>query len=350
MLDEAALDAVIIATPDHHHVQAAMLACHAGLDVYCEKPLTLTVAEGQRLIQAVRNHRRVLQVGSQQRSMEMDRFACQFVRDGKLGRVSHVELPIWASPLRYQGLPEEPLPEGMEWELFCGPTELRPYNWRLWQKDERNWEGKRWRGWDVWRDYSGHLVTNWGAHAVDMAQWALGMDASGPVEVEPLAGRITADPRTCPMVARYATGTELRMTGVKGLSAGGLFHGERGRIAIDRNRFRADPPDLVTDPPDPAVAEIWQGPGIVARPHLQNWFDCIKSRAEPNAPVEVGHRTVTICHLFNIARELRRQIKWDPDRGVIVGDDEAAALLDRPRRIGWGLPSADTSDKAGTDK
>jgi hypothetical protein len=193
-------------------------------------------------------------------------------------------------------------------------------------------------------------VTNWGAHAVDMAQWALGMDASGPVEVEPLAGRITADPRTCPMVARYATGTELRMTGVKGLSAGGLFHGARGRIAIDRNRFRADPPDLVTDPPDPAVAEIWQGPEIVARPHLQNWIDCIKSRAEPNAPVEIGHRTVTICHLFNIARELRRKVSWDPQREVIVGDDEAAALLDRPRRIGWGLPSDDTSEKAGTDK
>jgi len=343
MLDEAALDAVIIATPDHHHVPAAMLACQAGLDVYCEKPLTLTVAEGRRLIDAVRRHRRVLQVGSQQRSMEMDRFACGFVRDGKLGRVSHVELPIWASPLRYQGLPEEPLPEGMEWELFCGPTPLRPYNWRLWQKDERNWEGKRWRGWDMWHDYSGHLVTNWGAHAVDMAQWALGMDATGPVESEPLAGRITGDPRTCPMVARYATGTELRMTGVKGLSAGGLFHGTRGRIAIDRNRFRADPLDLITDAPDPAVARIWDGPGVVARPHLQNWLDCIKTRRDPNAPAEVGHRTVTICHLFNIARQLGRRLVWDPARETVVGDDEARGLLDRPRRTGWELGEASTA-------
>jgi hypothetical protein len=128
------------------------------------------------------------------------------------------------------------------------------------------------------------------------------------------------------------------MSGVKGLSAGGMFFGERGRIAIDRNRFRADPPDLITDPPDPALAKIWEGPGIVARPHLQNWIDCIKTRREPNAPVETGHRTVTVCHLVNIARQVRRKLVWDPSRETILGDDEARSLLDRPRRAGWELP------------
>ena len=350
MLDEAALDAVMIATCDHHHVLAAMLACQAGLDVYCEKPLSLTIDEGKKLVAAVRRYGRVLQVGSQQRSMEMDRFGCQFVREGRLGRVSHVDVPIWASPLKYQGLPSEAVPDGMDWDLFCGPTELRAYNWRLWQKDERKWEGKNWRGWDMWRDYSGHLVTNWGAHAVDIVQWALGMDGSGPVEVGPLPAEDRVDSRVCPMVARYANGIELRMNGAKGVGGGGIFYGEHGSIAVDRNRFRADPPDLITDPPDPSLSEIWKGAGIVARPHIQNWIDCIKSRSEPNAPVEVGHRTVTICHLFNIARELCRQIKWDPIRELIVGDDEASALLDRPRRVGWELPSDDTCGKAGSDK
>jgi len=338
MLDEAALDAVIIAAPDHHHVLAATLACQAGLDVYCEKPLSLTIDEGRRLVQAVRRHGRVLQVGSQQRSMELDRFGCQLVREGKLGRISHVDLPNWTSPLTYEGLPPDTMPAGMDWDAFCGPTPLHPYHWRLWQKDERDWEGRRWRGWDMWRDYSGHLVTNWGAHAVDIAQWALGMDATGPVEIEPLSTTYGGDARTCPMLARYANGVELRMAGVKGLSAGGMFYGERGRIAIDRNRFQVDPPDLVPDPPDPALAQIWEGPGIVARPHLQNWIDCIKTRREPNAPVETGHRTVTICHLFNIARQVRRKLVWDPIRETILDDEEACRLLERPRRAGWELP------------
>ena len=141
MIDEARLDAVIITTPDHHHVQAAMLACQAGLDVYCEKPLSLTIGEGRRLVEAVRHYGRVLQVGSQQRSMEMDRFACQFVREGGIGKVSKVEVKNFPGPLLYEDLTSEPIPSGMHWDLFCGPRPLRPYHWRLWQKDERNWEG-----------------------------------------------------------------------------------------------------------------------------------------------------------------------------------------------------------------
>ncbi len=125
MIDEAKLDAILIAAPDHHHVQAAMLACQAGLDVYCEKPLSLTIREGRRLVEAVRRYDRVLQVGSQQQSMEMDKFACQFVRDGGLGKVSHVEVQNWPGPLRYEGLPEEPVPQGMHWDLFCAATPTR---------------------------------------------------------------------------------------------------------------------------------------------------------------------------------------------------------------------------------
>jgi predicted dehydrogenase len=340
MIDEAKLDAVIIATPDHHHVHAAILACRAGLDVYCEKPLSLTIGEGKKLVEAVRRYDRVLQVGSQQRSMEMDRFACQFVREGGIGKVPKVEVKNWPGPLRYEALPAEPVPDGMHWDLFCGPRPLRPYNWRLWQKDERKWQGRNWRGWDMWRDYSGHLMTNHGAHAVDMVQWALGTDGTGPVEIEPLVEEHEGEPRTYPVLMRYASGTELHVTHPKGFYAGGYFYGEDGEMKISRNGFAAFPRELVTDPPDPAAAALWNREGVVARPHLQNWLDCIKTRGRPNAPVEVGHRSVTICHLANIARELGRKLRWDPAAETFPDDQEARTLLDRPRRAGWELPAA----------
>jgi predicted dehydrogenase len=338
MIEDARLDAVIITAPDHHHVHAAMLACRAGLDVYCEKPLSLTIAEGRRLVEAVRHWGRVLQVGSQQRSMEMDRFACQFVREGGIGKVSKVEVKNFPGPLRYEDLPSEPMPRGMHWDLFCGPRPLRPYHWRLWQKDERKWAGKNWRGWDMWRDYSGHLMTNHGAHALDMVQWALGTDDTGPVDIELLSHTHQGSMRHCPLVMRYASGTELHMTHPKGFYAGGFFYGEKGEMKISRNGFASFPRELVTDPPDPASAAIWLGKGIVAKPHLQNWLDCIKTRKEPHAPVEVGHRSITICHLANIARELGRKLRWDPVAETFPDDAEACKLLDRPRRTGWELP------------
>jgi len=338
MIDEARLDAVVITAPDHHHVQAALLACEAGLDVYCEKPLTLTIGEGKKLVEAVRRAKRVLQVGSQQRSMEMDRFACKFVRDGGIGKVSKIEVKNWPGPLRYEKLPNEPMPEGMHWDLFCGPRPLRPYHWRLWQKDERKWNSHNWRGWDMWRDYSGHLMTNHGAHAIDMVQYALGTDGTGPVEIEPLVEGHQGEMRLCPLVMTYANGTELHLTHSKGFYAGGYFQGADGDMKISRNGFEAFPKDLVTDPPDPSVAKLWMGKGIVAKPHLQNWLDCVKTRMEPNAPVEVGHRSITICHLANIARELGRKLRWDPAAETFPGDAEACALLDRPRRAGWELP------------
>lgn len=338
MIAEAKLDAVVITAPDHHHVLAAMLACQAGLDVYCEKPLSLTIGEGKRLVAAVRHYRRVLQVGSQQRSMEMDRFACQFVREGGLGQISKVEVKNFPGPLPYEGVPGEPIPDGMHWDLFCGPRPTRPYSWRLWQKDERQWQGQNWRGWDMWRDYSGHLMTNHGAHALDMVQWALGTDGSGPVEIEPLVESHDGQMRHCPVVMRYANGTELHMTHPKGFYAGGYFHGEKGDMKISRNGFTAFPKRLVSDPPDPSVAELWKGKGIVAKPHLQNWLDCIRTRKEPNAPVEVGHRSITICHLAGIARELGRKLRWDPVGETFPDDSEACELIDRPRRAGWELP------------
>jgi predicted dehydrogenase len=368
MLDQEQLDAVIIATPDHHHVQAAMLALQAGLDVYLEKPISLTIREGRLLADMVKKTGRVLQVGSQQRTMEVNRFACEFIRDGGLGKVKRVDSPNYPGPIGVSDFPAETIPSGLEWELFLGPRPLCPHNRKLWVKDEFNVGDLMWRGWDLFRDYSGHLMTNWGAHHIDMIQYALGMDDSGPVKIAPLhsdtirdqqrdlieaaleqdwqkewhtktprpAGSFSEASRFRPLTMEYANGTVLNfLPGVPSTA----FYGERGTMKIGRNKFVTEPADLIVDGPDPKITEKWEGSGHVARPHLQNWIDCIHTRGTPNAPIEVGHRSVTVCHLANIVRELNRPLKWDPTEERSVGDDEANSLLDRPRREGYELPS-----------
>jgi predicted dehydrogenase len=352
MLERETLDAVVIAAPDHHHVLAAMLACQAGKDVYVEKPLSLTIAEGRKLVDAVNRTKRIVQVGSQQRTMEMNRFACEFLRDGGLGKISLVELPNLPGPMKDAGLPAEDIPEGLDWNLFCGPCSVPPHNKKLWVKDEFQVDGVLWRGWDLWEQFSGHLMTNWGGHSVDMIQYALGVDESGPVEIWPLKDGYEGEARKCPVAMRYKSGIEMRFnqktqapsqtqtqTQTRVMSNAIIFHGERGTLRMGRNRFSTDPKELVTNAPDPSVATKWVGAGHVARPHLQNWLDCIRSRLTPNAPIEFGHRTATICHLANIARSLDRRLYWDPTEEQFIEDDEANALRDRPRRQGFELPT-----------
>lgn len=217
---------------------------------------------------------------------------------------------------------------------------MRPHNRRLWVKDEFEINGRLWRGWDLWRSYSGHLMTNWGAHSVDMVQLALGTDDTGPVELWPLLKGHEGEMRFCPVAARYESGTELRFVRNHADKEPSVFHGEHGKVLMTRNILRSDPPDLTADAPAPLrIGPSWQGNSTDVRPHIQNWIDCIKSRATPNASVEVGHRSVTICHLANIARQLGRKIHWDPQTETFPGDDEANALLDRPRRKGYELPN-----------
>lgn len=352
LLDKEKLDAVIIATPDHHHVPAAMRALKAGLDVYLEKPLTVTIREGRLLADLVKSTKRVLQVGSQQRTMDFNRFGCEFIRKGGLGRITKVTLPNYPGPIAEPKFPKESIPRGLDWNLFCGPSQLRDYNRKLWIKDEFKVGKLVWRGWDLFRDYSGHLMTNWGAHSVDMVQYALGRDDSGPIEIRltklksvrelwqkwnhkspaPLA---PDDARFQPVVMRYADGVELHFTGGPGPI---VFYGEKGRMTMRRNHFKVDPPELVKNGPDPKLKSKWSGQGHVARPHLENWIACIKSRKTPNAPVEAGHRTATICHLANLARELGRTLRWNPKNEQFLDDPEADKLLTRPRREGFALP------------
>jgi len=352
LLDREKLDAAIIATPDHHHTLPAMLALKKGLHVYLEKPLTVTIREGRLLADMVQRTGRALQVGSQQRTMEINRFACEFIRGGELGKIKRVELPNYPGPLSNPRLPEEPIPDNLDWSLFLGPAPKRPYNRKLWIKDEFKVGNLMWRGWDLWRDYSGHLMTNWGAHSVDMVQYALGRDDTGPVSVEPIEpdsaaagfrgwGHKTPPPRGknerrfWPLRMRYADGVELTFLGPNDPIR---FHGERGVMKVRRNYFEVDPPDLVKDGPGPEAAKKWAGAGFVARPHLENWLEAISSSRPLNAPVEVGHRTATICHLGNLARELNRRLTWNPKTEQFANDEAANKLLDRPRRKGFELP------------
>jgi predicted dehydrogenase len=362
------LDAVIIATPDHHHALPAILAMQAGLDVYLEKPLTVTIREGRLLTNAVKRTGRVLQVGSQQRTMEVNRIACEFIRNGGLGKITKVELPNYPGPLAMPSLDAEPAFGGVDFDLFCGPAPLRPHHRYLWMKEDFKVGNLLWRGWDLLRDYSGHLMTNWGAHSVDMVQLALGRDESGPVEVRALepasvtdlwphwktktpapegrAGNLTSDRRFWPVTMKYADGIELHFapwnaTRAENLPSGPdfiVFHGEKGRLKMRRNDFETDPPGLIDSGIDAAAVDKWKGGGHVARPHLENWLDAIRNGIPLTAPVEVGHRTVTICHLANITRELNRPLRWHPETEQFIGDHEANQLLERPRRQGFELP------------
>lgn len=177
-------------------------------------------------------------------------------------------------------------------------------------------------------------MTNWGAHGVDQIQWALGASETGPVAIRPL----TPGPNG-KIEMTYADGAIVRyeLEG-GGPMGGGIFIGEDCKIEINRNKFTTNPPDFVKDGPSPAEAAEWEGAGWVARPHIQNWLDCIKTRERPNADVEIGHRSISVCHLANIARLVGRPLAWDPDREIFPNDAEANTYLDRPKREGFELP------------
>ena len=321
MLDDEQLDAVVVATPDHGRTLPCIHAVQAGLDVYAEKPLTAYIQEGRHLVNAVRKYDRVFQVGTQQRTMEINQYCCNLVHTGEIGEVKTVVAVNYKGPMRYEHLEREPVPAGDNWDMWCGPTDLRPFNHELQFR------------WSKWRSYSGGQMTNWGAHGVDQIQSALGKSHTGPTEIWPESsgphGKVSM---------RYDDGTLVRFELEKGPLGGAIFVGSQCKLEISRNRFATNPTDFLNDAPEPAVREKWEGPGWIARPHIENWLDCIKTRERPNADVEIGHRSVTVCHLANIAREIGRPLHWDPKTEKFVNDPEANQLLERPRRSGYELP------------
>jgi predicted dehydrogenase len=322
MLSDQKLDGVFVATPTHVRTLACLHAMQAGLDVYAEKPLTLTIEEGQYLVRAERKHQRVFQVGTQQRSIAINTFGSSLIRNGAIGKVLTVSCPTFFGPRPRPAWPSQPTPAGMNWDLWCHQTELIPFSSSL-----HPGLGK----WYRYREYCGHGVTGWGAHAFDQVQQALGTDDTGPVEVWPEEsgpdGKVSL---------RYANGTLLKLDlpENKGPRVGAIFTGEKGKIEINRNRLAANPPELIRDAPPPEVVDR----PIMSRAHIGNWIRCMRTREKTAAPAAVGHRVMTICHLILICRQLGRKLRWDPRHEQFLGDEEANRLRSRPRRKGYELP------------
>lgn len=331
LLDRKDIDAVIVATGEFQRVLPCIHACQAGKDVYAEKPLTLYVNEGRALVNAARKYDRVLQVGSQQRSMAMNRVACELVRNGGLGKILQVQAINYggaeASPAN--PFPDAKVPAGLDWNLWLNQAASRPFH-------------PDWMGWMRWKDFAGGEMTNWGAHGVDQIQWALGMDDTGPVEIKPLSSGPNGQ-----VMMRYANGVEVHyvLESGRGPMGGAVFIGEKGKLEINRNKFSSNPPEIAEQlrkQVDVVEEErkwsdslaLWQ-----ARWHMQDWLDCIRSRKRPVADVEIGHRSVSVCHLANIARAAGRSLRWNPEKEQFVDDEKANGYLDRPRRSGFELPT-----------
>jgi predicted dehydrogenase len=339
LLEAQDVDAVVIATPDHWHVLPAIHACQAGKDLYVEKPLSLTIREGRLLARWVRKTGRVLQTGSQRRSMADHRLGCELVRNGVAGRIHTVRVLNYPSPWEAR-LPAQPVPAGLDWDAWCGMTEPVPFHNDIFIQRSNP-------GWISLRPYSGGEMTGTGAHGLDQVQWALDMDGTGPVEVwceggklEPLAytspeSRARGDEhasRGRNVTFRYASGIVVELVD-NGPAAGGEFIGELGKIRIGNNRVDSSPADLAKTSPASFKVRL-----PVSDDHLANWCQCIKSRQQPIADVDIGHRSATVCHLGNIARWTGRRLRWDPAKEVFPDDAEANQFLDRPRRKPYELP------------
>ena len=339
LLEAKDVDAVFVATPDHWHVLPSIHACQAGKDIYLEKPLSLTIREGRILVDAVRKHDRVLQTGSQRRSMAGLRHGCELVRNGLAGKIHTVEILNYPSPWECR-FPGQPVPDGLDWDTWCGMAEPVPYHPNIFIQRSKP-------GWISLRPYSGGEMTGTGAHGFDQIQWALDLDHTGPVEVSVEGGKLppvvftephsigrgnTACSRGRRVTMRYANGIEIRLVD-NGPAAGGVFIGDRGKIRIGNNVVTSNPEELAKTPADQLKFRL-----PATGNHIQNWFDCIKSRDKPVADVEIGHRSAVICHLGNIARWVGRKLRWDPEREIFPDDSEANRYLDRARRKPYELP------------
>ncbi len=326
MFEKEKLDAVFVETTTHARVLVCIHALQAGLDVYGEKPLTLTVAEGRALVNAVKKYNRILQTGSQQRSMPANMYASKLVREGAIGKV-HTVITYNFEPGKVW-VPDsptpDPIPEGLDWDQWCNQTELRPY-----------YEKMR-RGWGEYVEFDGGGqswgVTGWGTHSLDQVQCALGTDDTGPLEIWP-----EEQGPHCKVTMRFASGTLLKLEGAKREKnlddLGAIFIGDQGKIEIIRGSFTATPEDLHKGSPPNTPLGAHE-----TTPHISNFLECVRTRQKTNADAETGHRATTLCHLVNICRTVQRKLQWDPRAEQFIGDEEANKLLSRPRRKGYELP------------
>lgn len=316
LLERENLDAVVIMTPDHLHIHPALAAAAKKLDIYCEKPLTHNIAEGRLLVNAVKKNNIIFQTGSQQRSEFGGNFrtAVEMIWAGRIGQVKTIRIGVGASP-KPCDLPGQALPDNVNWDLWLGPAPLREYNEALCPKGLHN----HFPDFRKYEEYAGGFLADMGAHHFDIAQWALGMDASGPVSIEPPATGDTG------LKFTYANGVEMFHGGPSGCT----FEGTEGTIYVDRPLIESSKKEI--------LAPLGEGARrvIASNNHVRNWLDCIKSRQEPICSVETGHRSATVCHLANIGYKLHHKLTWDPAAEKFANDVDANALISRKPRKGW---------------
>jgi predicted dehydrogenase len=315
VIERKDIDAVMVVTPDHWHTMISLAAMKSGKDVYVQKPMTLTIHEGRLMSDANRQYGAILQVGSQQRSERAFRKACEIVRNGWIGKVHTIYTDLGEFPPP-QTLPEEPVPDGFDYDRWLGPTPWYPYN-------KKRVEGNYGGGWRCFWDYGSRKNGDWGAHHFDIIQWALGMDHSGPVEFLP-KGHQGAEYQSYV----YADATKVWKNHPVKHGQMIQFIGESGEVLVSRgDRLETTPAALKDRPLSPSDIHLYE-----SYDHEGNWLECIRTRKPPICPAEIGHRTATVCHLNGIAERLGRPIKWDPVKEEIIGDAYASRWLDRPRR------------------
>ena len=324
------IDAVLIAVPDHWHSLPVIEAARAGKDIYGEKPLSLTISEGRAMANAVKTSQRVFQCGSQQRSDARFRKACEIVRNGGIGKLQTVLVGLPGGTPDFGHTRDrqdpEPVPEGFNYETWLGPAPEAPY------APGRCHVNFRWT-----LDYSGGQITDWGGHHPDIAQWGMGTELTGPVAIRNGQAQWAKEKIWNTAVdytfdAIYASG--VRMTVSSRVRSGVTFQGTDGWVWVNRGAIEASPLSLLDWQPKDGDVRLYR-----SEHHYRNFIDCVISRKEPIAPIEQAHRSITIAHLGNISLRLGRDLRWDPDREQMIGDDAANGMLKRPMRKPWAIPS-----------
>ena len=309
------IDVVLCATGDRWHSVISVAAAKAGKDIYCEKPISLTVYEAKTLAATVKRYGRIFQTGTQQRSDRNFRFACELVRNGYIGQLKHITVNVGGGPsdcnLPAQGSP----PEWLDYDRWLGQAPWRPFHPQI-------------MGWMAWRDYSGGEMTNWGAHHFDIAQWGSGFEDSGPVEIHPPNG---ADVKVLRYV--YPDGVVMERNNT---CNGVLFKGTEGEVEVNRGFIRTSPESLLTQKIGPNEIHLHE-----SKDHHLDLMQAVRDRTRPASDADIGYRSISVCHLGNIAYQLKRPLQWDPENEQFVNDPEADRMLWREMRSPYGIQRVD---------
>jgi predicted dehydrogenase len=343
ILDRKDIDAVIVASPDHWHALQTVMACQAGKDVYVEKPVSVTVDEGRKMVQAARKYDRMVQVGTQQRSGDHYQKAAEIIRSGQLGKITFVR--TWnfgnQTPGGIGNPPDTNPPDGLDWDMWLGPAPMRPFNQNRFGVHPDRWSSFRW----FW-DYAGGMMTDWGVHHLDIVQMAMQVEA--PVAITAMGGKLALNdnretPDTLMVTYEYLSeknggfvcayeNRECNAQGWNGHGYGILFHGTDATLYINREYFEITPEKGRSVEVQRVKNENRQGDA-----HIRNFLDCVKSRQKPISDIEIGHRSTTTCLLGNVALRSGRRIVWNAKTERIEGDNAASKYLSREYRKPWRL-------------